>query len=305
MKEGSIPRVSVIIPTYEQQPELLTSAVETVLAQSFTDYEIVIIDDGSIERPAHDSLGPLIEKVRLIEQPNGGPASARNTGICEAQGEIISLLDSDDFWKPNKLARHVEAHDLHPEWALTFSQSALLRGDTVTKIKPKSAPSGMIFIPLVRKGYITTCSVVVIRRDSFDKVGPFDETMRIADDYEWFFRLAQIAPFGFIPSPLTYYRHHEGNITHNVHLNHEEKVRIFQSLLDQAQDQGDKTLEMAARPKLAYHLVKMALEKRKKGEFDEARIIVRRALGIHPRSGKAWRAFGRDWVQRLIGINGS
>ena len=299
-----MPRVSVIIPTYEQQPEFLTSAVETVLGQSFSDYEIVVVDDGSTVLPAHASLGPLIEKVRLIEQANCGPASARNTGIRKAQGEIIALLDSDDLWKADKLERHREAHDLNPERALIFSQCAFLEGGRVTKIFPKDAPSGMIFLPLVRKSFITTCSVT-IRRDSFDKVGYFNERILLGEDYEWYFRLAQVAPFGFIPFPLSYYRRHKGNITHDAQRTHEEKVRIFQSLLDQAQDKGDHALDSAARPKLAYHLVKLAKVKQKRGELADARSIIQKALRVHPSSAKAWRALARNWARRLAGSNRS
>ena len=300
-----MPRVSVIIPTYDQRPDYLRAAVESALSQSFVDKEVLVIDDGSTKQPAGAALGSLAERVRLIEKPNGGPASARNAGVKEARGEFIALLDSDDLWKPNKLTRHMEAHERRPEWALTFSQSSLLRGGTVTRIKPRHAPSGMIFLPLVRRSYITTCSVVVMRRDAFDLVGFFNERLGAAEDYEFYFRLSQRAPFGFIRRPLTYFRSHGSNASRDAETIHESKVDIFEALVDLARVNGNSALDKAARRKLAYHLVKLANAKARQGESASARDAIKRALDVCPWSGKAWRAYGRDWASRLLPGNGT
>lgn len=300
-----MPQVSVIIPTHDQRPDYLRAAVESALSQSYANTEVIVIDDGSTQHPAGAALGSLVERVRLVEKPNGGPASARNTGVKEARGDFIAFLDSDDLWKPNKLTRHMEAHERHPEWALTFSQSSLLRGGTVTRIKPRHAPSGMIFLPLVRRSYITTCSVVVVRRDAFDLVGFFNERLDAAEDYEFYFRLAQRAPFGFIRRPLTYFRTHGANASRNAEAIHGAKVDIFEALVDLAHDNNDSALDRAARRKLAYHLVKLAQMKTRQGEDDTASAAIKRALDVCPWSGKAWRAYGLDWASRLLPGNGS
>ncbi len=300
-----MPAVSVVIPTYEQDPDFLRKAVESALAQSFEDLEVIVVDDGS-STPAAEVLGEIGDhpKVTVIRQENAGAPAARNHGVREAKGELIALLDSDDLWETNKVAKHVEAHAAHPEWVLTFSQSAFLLDGKVNKIKPRRAPSGMIFVPLVRKSYITTCSVVVVKREVYLGAGGLKESLRICDDYELFFRLAREHPFGFIPEPLTFYRAHTGNITRNVRRIHEEKVEIFGGLVELAGKTGDRPLDRAARRKLAYHLVRLAREKARAGEVEPAREDLRRAVKICPTSVKAWRALGKLAVKRLFGGKG-
>jgi glycosyltransferase involved in cell wall biosynthesis len=107
------PAVSVVIPTYNQ-PTLLTEAVRSVLAQTFQDFEVVVVDDGCTDDTA-DRIGALGDaRVRLVRQPNGGVGAARNRGIDEARGRYLAFLDHDDWWLPQKLATQVAFLDAHP-----------------------------------------------------------------------------------------------------------------------------------------------------------------------------------------------
>ena len=120
----SSPCVSVIIPTYKHQ-DFVLATLDSVFAQTFTDYEVIVINDGSPDDTA-EVLLPLAEagRIRYIEQKNTGQSIARNRGIAEAQGEFIALLDDDDLWPPDKLEWQVEALRRQPDVALIAGPAA-------------------------------------------------------------------------------------------------------------------------------------------------------------------------------------
>ena len=106
-------KVSVIIPTYNRA-EYVTHAIDSVLAQTYTDYEIIVVDDGSADN-TKDVLLPYMDRIRYIYQENAGLSAARNTGIKAAKGDWIAFLDSDDEWLPGKLAVQMRAVERHPQ----------------------------------------------------------------------------------------------------------------------------------------------------------------------------------------------
>src|SRR5436309_855641 len=111
--------VSVVIPTFNSA-DYLVQAIQSVLAQTYQDFEILVVDDASTDH-TEEAIQPFADRVIYLRQERGGPSVARNRGILQAKGELIAFLDADDLWRPNKLARQVEYLNQHPEACLVYT----------------------------------------------------------------------------------------------------------------------------------------------------------------------------------------
>ncbi len=195
------PKVSVIIPTYNRLP-MVREAVESVLAQDFEDFELIVVDDGSTDGTA-EAIRGYGGRVRLIEHPhNRGVSAARNTGILHSRGKYIAFLDSDDLWVKGKLKIQVNFLDENPQYPLCYTDEIWIRkGKRVNPMKKHSKYSGWIFekcLPLC----IISPSSVMIRRTLFKKVGLFDEALPVCEDYDFWLRVSIRFPIFFINKKL-------------------------------------------------------------------------------------------------------
>jgi O-antigen biosynthesis protein len=209
------PTFSVIIPTYGRSA-LLAEAIESVLAQSFTDFECIVVDDASPEpaRLPHDS------RLRLIvRDQNGGPPAARNSGIAAATGEFVAFLDDDDLWGPERLATAAEAHARAPVaicWQSTLG---------VANPKPSRTLEGDVR-DTVLDGIIPHLGVTSIER----RVAPsFDERYEASDDVEWWWRVAQELRVATAPYIGLLYRVHSGPRTRTGQQKRIDNARMFMS----------------------------------------------------------------------------
>ena len=199
-QSASAPLVSVIIPTYNRA-HCLGRAVDSVLGQTFTDFELIVVDDGST-----DGTGELLEaygeRIRVIRQANRGVSAARNAGILSSRGEWIALLDSDDTWLPRKLERQVALFQSCPGALIGQTQEIWIRNGR--RINPKKRHlkySGMIFeksLPLC----LVSPSAVMLRRSLLEEVGLFDETLPACEDYDLWLRVTWKYPVHLIETPL-------------------------------------------------------------------------------------------------------
>jgi glycosyltransferase involved in cell wall biosynthesis len=209
------PTVSVIIPTYNRAA-WLKQAIESVLAQKFKDFELLIIDDGSTDNTI-DSIKNYGDRVIYKFQSNQGPAAARNLGIKSAQADLISFLDSDDRWVVNKLEKQVSLMRNNPSIKICYTDETWIRkGVRVNQKKIHRKFSGWIYqkcLPLC----IISPSSAMIHRDVFDRIGLFDESLLVCEDYDLWLRISAFFPITFIDEPLILkYGGHEDQLSHRL-----------------------------------------------------------------------------------------
>lgn len=204
------PRVSVVIPTYNRST-LLPNAIESVLRQSYTDFEIIVIDDGSTD-DTRLRLQPYMESIRYFYQPNRGASAAQNAGIKVARGEWVSILASDDTWLPKKLERQLEALAMlgdefgacvtncniigSPTTGLTAFAEAELRTDSV--FGPLRNPSWYV----LRKKWGIYVQSLLVLRSLVNEVDGFDEGLGLAEDQDIIFKLSFKTRFCFVSTPM-------------------------------------------------------------------------------------------------------
>lgn len=200
--EGQLPnKISVIIPTYNRR-EFLARAIDSVLDQSWQDFELIVVDDGSTDDTARSVAG-YGGRVRYLYQENRGPAAARNTGVRAAEGELIAFLDSDDRFAPEKLAVQQAAMAARPEYLISHTDEIWYRrGELLHQKKKHFRPNGFIFGECL-KLCVVGMSTVMLRREFFAKVGYFDEELPCCEDYDLWLRASVFLPFLKVDRPLT------------------------------------------------------------------------------------------------------
>ena len=196
------PLVSVIIPAFNRA-EVIQRAVDSVAAQNFKDYEVIIVDDGSTDDLAFVEKYSGLAHIRLIRHPeNRGAAAARNTGVAAAAGRFIAFLDSDDSWHPDKLACQVAAlQGAAPNVRVCATGYILRKGNRELTICPQPPP-GRFKTEILFGCTISPGTTLLIDRSVFDKIGLFDENLRRLEDWDWLLRLAEAYDIMFIPKPL-------------------------------------------------------------------------------------------------------
>lgn len=209
----SRPKVSVVIPAYNSLV-YLPATVESVLNQSFQDFEVLVVNDGSTDGTREWVRQVRDPRVRLIDQANQGLSGARNSGIREAHGEYIALLDADDLWDPSKLQKQVHALEEHPTAGLAYTWTMLADAQGRPTGEVVASAEGDPWQQLVEfKTVICGGSVPLIRRTCFDQVGVFDTSLKIFEDLDVYLRIAKRYPMIGIPEPLTFYRQHSHSMS--------------------------------------------------------------------------------------------
>ena len=192
--------ISVIIPTFNRK-ETLKRAIQSVLMQSYTPYELIVIDDGS-DDGTKEWLKDNYPNVKYIYQMNSGVSSARNKGIKFARGDWIALLDSDDEWLPSKLKDQANEIELNPAAKFLHTNEIWIRnGVRVNQMKKHKKYGGYIFEKCLDMCRISPSSVL-IKKDIFDEIGMFDETLKVCEDYDLWLRFASKYPVHFLDQPL-------------------------------------------------------------------------------------------------------
>ena len=200
VKNPKKPRVSVIIPTYNRG-WIIEEAIDSVLNQDFSDFELIVVDDGSDDN-TREILGAYANAITVLHQPNRGVSAARNRGIAEASGQLIAFLDSDDLWLPGKLTTQVKFFEENADAMINQTHEIWLRNGV--RVNPKKRHhkfSGMIFERSLALCLVSP-SAVMIRKSLFDIIGLFDERLPACEDYDLWLRISCRYPVHLIDFPL-------------------------------------------------------------------------------------------------------
>ena len=292
MVSRASPLISVIIPAYNVSI-YIDEALSSVFEQDFTDYEIIVINDGSTDTPQLERvLEPYLDKLVYIKQPNCGISSARNAGLHVARGDLIALLDADDAWLPGKLTEQLEfmrsgEYDMVYGDALLFGDMPFSEGTTFMDRSPSNGPVSLL--SLLDLQATPVVSTVIVRKDLVAQVGNFDESDRtIPEDYDLWLRLVCAgARIAYQRKPLAKYRYRADSVSAGRVKLHDGALRVL------GRARRDLTLsaaELAALTKTEHHLQStVALEHSKemivKGEDDAAAAMLSRARA----STKSWK----------------
>ncbi|MGH7845554.1 MAG: glycosyltransferase family 2 protein [Candidatus Binatia bacterium] len=242
------PLVSVIIPTYNRR-EMVRDAVDSVLAQTYRNFELIIVDDGSDDDTA-EALTSYGEALRVCAQPNRGVAAARNRGVFCAAGSYLAFLDSDDLWLPRKLEVQAAFMQENPRAQICQTEEIWFRrGVRVNPRTKHRKPSGDIFRPSLELCLVSP-SAVMMTRALFDTSGGFDEAFTACEDYDLWLRIAKFCPVPLIAEPLVIKRGgHRDQLSRSIWGLDRFRVAALQKLLDSGleADKRDWVLEVLRR----------------------------------------------------------
>jgi glycosyltransferase involved in cell wall biosynthesis len=212
-----MPRVSVHMPVYNAMP-YLAEAVESILAQTYGDFEFIIIDDGSTDGSGEQlaAYAARDERIRLTRRENWGITKTRNQALGQAVGEFFAVMDADDVALPDRLARQVAYFDAHPECVALGCRVLLIDADgaPIREMSEMTSHAEIDAEHLAGRGGAITHPAAMMRRDALVGVGGYREAFQTAEDLDVFLRLAECGKLANLPEVLLHYRQHAGSTCH-------------------------------------------------------------------------------------------
>lgn len=227
----SAPRVSVVIPAYNAAA-FIEETLDGVAAQTYRDFEVVVVDDGSSD-DTQAVVDAYLRRSKLpgkcIRQANKKIAGARNTGIAAARGELIALLDHDDAWFPNRLERGIAVFDAPPEVDLVCSDENVTEKGRFLRVHRNGPLAADMYERLLFGGNALSPSAVIVRKSKIDEVGGFRENpeFNTVEDYDLWMRLAKVSRFRFLPEVLGEYHFEERGASRRIVYHHENLEHLL------------------------------------------------------------------------------
>lgn len=266
--------VSIIIPTFNRR-DYLPIALDSVLAQTYTDYEIIVIDDGSSD-DTRDILLPYAQRIRYFYQENRGIAGARNRGIAESRGACIALLDSDDYWLPRKLERQMALLKENPQWGMVATRCSSIAADGRFRKQNRPGKSGWVLTDLFRSNFIRTSSAL-ITRECLDRIGLFDTSLPECEEYDLWLRIAHRYPIGFINEPLTVYTDNPHGVSTDSLAGRLVRIKVLEK--EYLRECIPRSLYRRRMARNYHYLGRHYL---KRGEEREGKKYLRQSLSLNP-----------------------
>lgn len=290
-------KVAVIIPTHNRA-DRLGRAIKSVLNQTFGDFELMVVDDGSKDNPEEVVWSFADRRIRFIRHETArGAAAARNAGIRTTGGAYVAFLDDDDEWYPDKLAEQVAVMEkgLEP-LAVVYGAYDIVNseGDIVRTRTPSHA--GDLHPLLLRSNPIGGTSMVLIRRESLESVGLFDERLQSLEDYDLYLRLSERFTFDFVSKPVCKYMRHPAQLRSN-------RIAEYHGLEILNEKHGsDKRFRRA----IAKQYLRFGRSFYVSGSAAQGRKAIYKGLRLNPYQGKAYAyillslfgADGFEWISR-------
>jgi len=209
------PSVSAIIPAHNAEP-YLADAIESVLAQTHSPVECIVVDDGSTDGTARVAQG-FGDRIRVVCQENRGVSAARNRGAAEASGDLLAFVDADDRWLPERVGRGVSALRCNSRLDAVVCATQVVDREVrpvgVIRQDPHLTPEDLL---MCRGSVVSASSNLLIRRKAFAELGGFDEGLSTSADWALTFRLVERGHLGVLSEPLVQYRRHESNMSASV-----------------------------------------------------------------------------------------
>lgn len=251
-------KVSVVIPVYNRTTEL-RRAIESVMLQSYKNYELIIVDDHSTVAilptvTSAVSAHAQPAQYRVLKTDGKGVSAARNTGIRAAQGDLIAFLDSDDEWLPTKLEKQVEYLNTHLQLSIVHTNEIWLRNQQPAKQSAKHQKNGGDIFISCTKLCVVAPSTVMLRKSLLDRVGLFDESFVVCEDFDLWLRITSVEAVGFLQEALTIkhgghedqlsLQHHSMDLwrlralakhINSLHLDNSKKIALKESISEKAQ----------------------------------------------------------------------
>jgi glycosyltransferase involved in cell wall biosynthesis len=227
-ENNHMPRVSVIIPAYNAA-WCVRRAVDSVLAQDYRDYELIVVDDGSRDDTAAVLAGYGVA-LRVVSKSNGGLSSARNAGIAAARGEFVAFLDADDWWMPAKLTRQVALMDVRPDLLFCSTASAVQTpaGERLADWRCGAGPVAALESIFAANAYVAgSGSAVLAKREAFARAGGFDESLRSLEDIDMWMRLAVLGGFACIDEALAIIEKSANSMSGNLDVMRAAAIRVM------------------------------------------------------------------------------
>lgn len=229
-----MPTISVIIPTYNAE-KTIEKTVKSVLNQTFTDFEIIVINDGSQDKTLDILQGITDPRLKVFSYPNAGPQKSRNRGIKKASGNYFSFLDADDLWTPDKLEAQLKALENNSDAGVVYSWTDHVDkvGNLVRRGSYRSV-EGDILAQLLLVDFIESGSNPLVRREALETVGEFDETLVGGQDWDMWLRLAAAYPFVVVPQVQVFHLMSPTSWSKNVERQEKGFTRVIEKALDNA-----------------------------------------------------------------------
>ncbi len=228
------PLVSVIVPTYNREA-LLREAVESVFRQTYSNWELIVVDDGSTDG-TRDYVATISDRrvTVILHERSGNPSRLRNIGIRSSRGSYVAFLDSDDVWLSNKLEAQVRQMQLNPDCRWSYTGFAMVDERGVEIPTKAGAPwkpySGFILPELVTTEAATAIPTVIAERKLLDEVAGFDEELLSREDYDLCLRMAAVSSVVAVPGKCCLVRDHPGRTTATLKDPYVWAVRVYEKL---------------------------------------------------------------------------
>lgn len=223
-------KISVVMPVYNQKESYLREAIESILNQTYTDFEFIIVNDGSTNNAEEIILSYKDDRIVYIKQENQGVAKALNKGLDNAQGEYIARMDSDDISLPHRLAKQVEYLEKHPEVSILGSWYESFPENKIIKIR-----ENIRFLDVLSGGCLCHPSVMMRKKD-LAKYNLIYNPDFSSEDYELWSRAVKYLNIKNIPEVLIKYRNHENNISHKPNIFKDSDRKIREGMLNYLTD---------------------------------------------------------------------
>ena len=211
------PAVSVVIATYNKA-DTLSAAIDSVLAQTYRDFELLVVDDGSTDDTA-ERIRAYGDKIRYLPKKNGGTGSTRNLGIAQSRGRFVAFLDGDDLWLPNKLKLQMQVFEREPDLAAVQCSAYCVDPSLKVIEERRCTPTQDTLMDfLLFRNLPAFASCVVIRKEILDQIGGFGTDLVILSDWDMVCRLARVGTLRSVPEPLVLYRQYPNNQSRSVEI---------------------------------------------------------------------------------------